>query len=93
MFNTKYTENQYAFQLLDFAAERNRLKYGDPYFIECRQELLKLVDEQVHSAKFWHNRWLDLCKEIMHVAGLPDDFANHGTDDAFEIIRSKLSEK
>lgn len=87
MFDTRYTENQYAFQLFDFAAERGTLKHGTVYFHACRKELIKLVTDQVNSANFWHDRWLEMCKEVMCVAGLPDDFVNHGTGEAFDILR------
>src|ERR1039458_2940431 len=89
VYDTNYTEKQYAFQLLDFAAEKNELKYGSMYFLESRKELITLVDSQVNSANFWHDRWLDLEKEVMRCAGLPDDFANHGTADAFEILKNR----
>jgi len=89
MFDTKFTEKQYAFQLFDFAAEKGRLKYGDMYFLESRKELIKLVDDQVNSANFWHDKFVDLAKEIMRAAGLPDDFAKHGIAEAFDILRNK----
>lgn len=83
MFDTKYTEKQYAFQLFDFAAEKNELKPGSGYLSECRRELIKLVDEQVNSANFWHDRYIDLAKEVMRCAGLPDTFADYGLNSAF----------
>jgi hypothetical protein len=90
MLDTKYTEKQYAFQLFDFAAEQQELKHGTPYLIECRAELLKLVNDQANSANFWHARWFDLAKEVMRCAGLPDDFATSGTGEAFEKIRQEI---
>jgi len=90
MLDTKYTEHQYAFELLDFAAEKGRLKFGDPYFIEARKELIELVNSQTNSARFWHDRWLDMCEAVMMLAGLPVDFKEHGTGEAFQLLRDKL---
>jgi hypothetical protein len=91
MYNLDNTEKQYAFQFFDYSAEKDTLRHGNPHLIETRKELINLVNDGYNSANFWHTCFLDLAKEIMLVAGLPDDFKEHGTDEAFDLIRSRLS--
>jgi len=93
MLDSKFTEKQYAVQLFDFAAEKGELKHGSMYLIECRKELLKLIDDQVSNANFWHDRWRELCIEVMKTAGLPTDFKEHGTGEAFDILREAMESR
>jgi hypothetical protein len=77
MLDTKFTESQMAFE----------------YLAEARKELIKLVNEQANSAKFWHDRHHELAKKILILAGLPDDFNDAGTEKAFQVLEEKLKEK
>lgn len=55
--------------------------------VEIRQRFRRLVSE-TKADNFWSNQYRDLAKEVMQVAGLPDDFKEHGTTEAFGRLKT-----
>lgn len=94
IYDSDYTEKLYVFSLLDYIIQKNiRPDHSSPYYTELRQEIVRSIDERGSSADFWHIVWRQQSEQLMRAAGLPEDFREHGIDEAFEIIEATMNKR